>query len=50
MTTELLLRDDAYLKTATARVANISEIGGIRVTRIKSAGRQNKRVEIVLVD
>jgi misacylated tRNA(Ala) deacylase len=29
-------------------VANISEIGGIKVTRIRSEGRQNKRVEIVL--
>ena len=30
-------------------VANISEIGGIKVTKIRSEGRQNKRVEIVLV-
>jgi misacylated tRNA(Ala) deacylase len=29
-------------------VANISEIGGIKVTKIRSEGRQNKRVEIVL--
>jgi misacylated tRNA(Ala) deacylase len=29
-------------------VANISEIGAIKVTKIKSEGRQNKRVEIVL--
>jgi misacylated tRNA(Ala) deacylase len=31
-------------------VKNIGEIKGIRVTRIRSEGRQNKRVEIVLVD
>jgi misacylated tRNA(Ala) deacylase len=30
-------------------VANISEIGPIKVTKIRSEGRQNKRVEIVLV-
>jgi misacylated tRNA(Ala) deacylase len=30
-------------------VANISEIGGIKVTKIRSEGRLNKRVEIVLV-
>jgi misacylated tRNA(Ala) deacylase len=29
-------------------VRNIAEIGGIRVTRIKSEGKHNKRVEIVL--
>jgi misacylated tRNA(Ala) deacylase len=29
-------------------VANISEIGGIKVTKIRSEGRLNKRVEIVL--
>ncbi len=29
-------------------VANVSEIGGIKVTKIRSEGRQNKRVEIVL--
>jgi misacylated tRNA(Ala) deacylase len=29
-------------------VANISEIGPIKVTKIRSEGRQNKRVEIVL--
>jgi misacylated tRNA(Ala) deacylase len=29
-------------------VANIGEIGAIRVTKIRSEGRQNKRVEIVL--
>lgn len=31
-------------------VRNIGEIGGIRVTRIKSEGKHNKRVEIVLAD
>jgi misacylated tRNA(Ala) deacylase len=31
-------------------VRNIGEIGGIRVTRIKSEGKHNKRVEIVLKD
>ncbi|HEV2228991.1 MAG TPA: alanyl-tRNA editing protein [Steroidobacteraceae bacterium] len=30
-------------------VANIAEIGAIRVVRIRSEGRRNKRVEIVLV-
>jgi len=30
-------------------VRNISEIGGIRVTRIRNEGKRNKRVEIVLV-
>jgi misacylated tRNA(Ala) deacylase len=29
-------------------VANIAEIGGIRVTKIRSEGKRNKRVEIVL--
>jgi misacylated tRNA(Ala) deacylase len=29
-------------------VANIAEIGGIRVTRIRNEGKHNKRVEIVL--
>lgn len=29
-------------------VANISEIGGIRVTRIRNEGKRNKRVEIAL--
>jgi misacylated tRNA(Ala) deacylase len=29
-------------------VANIAEIGGIRVTRIRSEGKRNRRVEIVL--
>ncbi len=29
-------------------VRNVAEIGGIRVTRIRSEGRRNKRVEIVL--
>jgi misacylated tRNA(Ala) deacylase len=29
-------------------VANIAEIGGIRVLRIRSEGRHNKRVEIAL--
>jgi misacylated tRNA(Ala) deacylase len=31
-------------------VRNIAEIGGIRVVRIKSEGKRNKRVEIVLQD
>ena len=31
-------------------VRNIGEIGGIRVVRIKSEGKRNKRVEIVLQD
>jgi misacylated tRNA(Ala) deacylase len=31
-------------------VANIAEIGAIRVVRIRSEGRHNKRVEIVLAD
>ncbi len=31
-------------------VANIGEIGGIRVVRIRSEGKRNKRVEIVLRD
>jgi misacylated tRNA(Ala) deacylase len=31
-------------------VANIAEIGAIRVVRIRSEGRHNKRVEIVLID
>jgi len=31
-------------------VANIAEIGAIRVVRIRSEGRHNKRVEIVLTD
>jgi misacylated tRNA(Ala) deacylase len=31
-------------------VANIAEIGGIRVLRIRSEGRRNKRVEIALSD
>jgi misacylated tRNA(Ala) deacylase len=31
-------------------VRNIAEIGGIRVVRIKSEGKRNKRVEIVLGD
>jgi misacylated tRNA(Ala) deacylase len=31
-------------------VRNIGEIGGIRVVRIKSEGKRNKRVEIVLKD
>jgi len=31
-------------------VRNIAEIGGIRVVRIKSEGKRNKRVEIVLKD
>jgi misacylated tRNA(Ala) deacylase len=31
-------------------VRNIAEIGAIRVTRIKSEGKHNKRVEIVLAD
>ncbi len=31
-------------------VKNISEIGGIRVLRIRNEGKRNKRVEIVLVD
>ena len=31
-------------------VKNIAEIGGIRVLRIRSEGKRNKRVEIVLVD
>ncbi len=31
-------------------VRNIGEIGGIRVTKIRSEGKQNKRVEIVLVN
>ncbi len=78
MSTELLYRDDAYLKSAAARVLevsergieldrtifyplgggqpgdrgthvrNIAEIGGIRVTRIRSEGKRNRRVEIVL--
>ena len=30
-------------------VANIGEIGEIRVLRIKSEGKRNRRVEIVLV-
>ena len=29
-------------------VANIAEIGGIRVTRIRNEGKHNKRVEIAL--
>jgi misacylated tRNA(Ala) deacylase len=29
-------------------VANIAEIGAIRVVKIRSEGRRNKRVEIVL--
>ena len=29
-------------------VANIAEIGGIRVTRIRNEGKRNKRVEIAL--
>jgi misacylated tRNA(Ala) deacylase len=29
-------------------VANIAEIGAIRVVRIRSEGRRNRRVEIVL--
>jgi misacylated tRNA(Ala) deacylase len=31
-------------------VANIAEIGGIRVIRIRSEGRRNRRVEIALAD
>jgi misacylated tRNA(Ala) deacylase len=31
-------------------VANIGEIGGIRVIRIRNEGKRNKRVEIALVD
>ncbi len=31
-------------------VANIAEIGGIRVLRIRSEGKHNKRVEIALTD
>jgi misacylated tRNA(Ala) deacylase len=31
-------------------VKNIGEIGGIRVTKIRSEGKQNKRVEIVLLN
>ena len=31
-------------------VANIGEIGAIRVLRIRSEGRHNKRVEITLSD
>ena len=31
-------------------VANIAEIGAIRVVKIRSEGRHNKRVEIVLVE
>lgn len=31
-------------------VRNIAEIGGIRVTRIRSEGKRNRRVEIVLSD
>jgi len=31
-------------------VANIAEIGGIQVTRIRNEGKRNKRVEIVLRD
>ena len=31
-------------------VRNIAEIGGIRVARIRSEGKRNKRVEIVLAD
>jgi misacylated tRNA(Ala) deacylase len=31
-------------------VANIAEIGGIRVLRIRSEGKHNKRVEIALID
>jgi misacylated tRNA(Ala) deacylase len=30
-------------------VANIGEIGGIRVLKIKNEGKHNKRVEIALV-
>ena len=80
MRTELLFRDDAYLKTETARaiavsvqpprgagrvrllripgidlqpcggthVKNIAEIGGIRVLRIRSEGKRNRRMEIAL--
>ncbi len=31
-------------------VANIAEIGGIRVTRIRNEGKHNRRVEITLAD
>jgi misacylated tRNA(Ala) deacylase len=31
-------------------VANIAEIGGIRVLRIRSEGKHNKRVEITLTE
>ena len=31
-------------------VRNIAEIGGIRVLRIRSEGKRNKRVEIALAD
>jgi misacylated tRNA(Ala) deacylase len=31
-------------------VANIAEIGGIRVIRIRNEGKRNKRVEIALID
>jgi misacylated tRNA(Ala) deacylase len=31
-------------------VANIAEIGGIRVLRIRSEGKRNRRVEIALID
>jgi Ser-tRNA(Ala) deacylase AlaX len=47
MATRLLFREDAYLRIASARAA---EIGGIRVLRIRSEGKRNKRVEIALKD
>ncbi|MEO8627238.1 MAG: hypothetical protein ABI612_03940 [Betaproteobacteria bacterium] len=31
-------------------VKNIGEIGGIRVLKIRSEGKRNKRVEIALID
>ena len=49
--TEILFRDDAYLRFATVRgahVARTGEIGYASVTQIEKKGKVNRRVRIAL--
>lgn len=44
--TQLLFRDDPYLKSCPAKVVAAREIGPLAVVRIRSEGRRNKRVTL----